>query len=312
MIRKIPFTDRTDWLSIRRNAIGGSDAAAILGLSRYSSPLSVYADKMNLVPEKEDNEPMRQGRDLEEYVAQRFTEKTGLKVRKENHILVNDDTPFMHANIDRRIVGCLHGLECKTTSVYNDTDFEGGDIPAEYYTQCQHYMAVTGWDVWYLAVLVLNRAFYDFRIERNEEDIKALIDMEGSFWRDHVIAQVPPEPLEQDDYTLSALYPSDNGGFVPLNSASAILKELDQKKQLKKAVEAEVSTLENYIKQMLGDASEGSDDSYKVTWKNRTSTRFDSKRFKVEHAKLYKRYTNETTSRTFLLAPIKKAKEAIK
>ncbi len=93
---------------------------------------------------------------------------------------------------------------------------------------------------------------------------------------------------------------------------TVILKQNRQKKQLKKAVEAEVSTLENYIKQMLGDASEGSDDSYKVTWKNRTSTRFDSKRFKVEHAKLYKRYTNETTSRTFLLAPIKKAKEAIK
>ena len=91
MITKIPFTDRINWLELRRNAIGGSDAAAILGLSKWSSPLAVYADKLGLVPEREDNEAMRQGRDLEEYVASRFTEATGLKVRRENHILVNDE-----------------------------------------------------------------------------------------------------------------------------------------------------------------------------------------------------------------------------
>ena len=81
---------------------------------------------LGLVPAKEDNEAMRQGRDLEEYVAFHRENRSELKGR---NILINDVNPFMHANIDRRIVGTLEGLECKTTSVYNDTDFEGGDVP---------------------------------------------------------------------------------------------------------------------------------------------------------------------------------------
>lgn len=311
-LTKIPFTDHDNWLAIRRNAIGGSDAAAILGLSKWSSPLSVYADKLGLVPEKEDNEAMRQGRDLEEYVAQRFTEKTGLRVRRENHILINDVNPFMHANIDRRIVGTLEGLECKTTSVYNDTDFEGGDVPSTYYAQCQHYMAVTGWPVWYLAVLVLNKGFYTFKVTRNEDDIAQLIKIEKAFWYDNVEAQVPPEPQEQDSDTLRALYPEDKGGYVPLNSASTILADLATKKQLAKSLDGEISAIENRIKMLLGEASEGSDDNFQVTWKNRTSNRFDTSSFKKDHMDLYEKYARQSTSRTFILKKLKKnAKEAI-
>lgn len=312
MITKIPFSDRTDWLELRKNAIGGSDAAAILGLSKWSSPLAVYADKLGLVPEREDNEAMRQGRDLEEYVASRFTEATGLKVRRENHILVNDERPFMHANIDRRITGENIGLECKTTSVYNKTDFEGGDVPPEYYTQCQHYMAVTGWASWYLAVLVLNKGFYVFKVDRNEDDITVLIEEERRFWEEHVLSRNPPEPMEQDDDTLSALYPRDEGGYVPLHSVSSTIKDLIEKKAEAKALDAEITALENRVKMALGEASEGSDDNYTVTWKTRTSNRLDTKALKAEMPDVYEQFVKETSSRTFLLKEIKKqSKERI-
>jgi putative phage-type endonuclease len=310
-ITKIPFSDRTNWLELRRNAIGGSDAAAILGLSKWSSPLAVYADKMGLVPEKEDNEAMRQGRDLEEYVAQRFTEQTGLAVRRENHILVNDVNPFMHANIDRRIVGKNIGLECKTTSVYNDTDFEGGDVPPEYYTQCQHYMAVTGWDFWYLAVLVLNKGFYVFEVPRNEDDIAALIEVERNFWNNHIATKTPPEPIEQDDETIKKLYPHAETSYAPLYSVSPTIRELIEKKAVAKQLEGEIKTLENRIKMAMGDASEGSDGIHTITWKTTISNRFDTKAFKVKHPDLYKQFTNETSSRRFLLKANKESKESI-
>jgi putative phage-type endonuclease len=310
-ITKIPFSDRTNWLELRRNAIGGSDAAAILGLSKWSSPLAVYADKMGLVPEKEDNEAMRQGRDLEEYVAQRFTEQTGLSVRRENHILVNDVNPFMHANIDRRIVGKNIGLECKTTSVYNDTDFEGGDVPPEYYTQCQHYMAVTGWDFWYLAVLVLNKGFYVFEVPRNDDDIAALIEVERNFWNNHIAAKNPPEPIEQDDETLKKLYPQDETAYAPLYSVSPVIRELIEKKAVAKQLEGEIKALENRIKMAMGDASEGSDGIYTITWKTTISNRFDTKAFKIKHPDLYKQFTNESSSRRFLLKANKESKESI-
>ena len=72
---------REDWLKLRKNGIGGSDAGAVCGLNPYTSPMAVYRDKTTDVLDLSDNEAMRQGRDLEEYVAQRFTEETGMKVR---------------------------------------------------------------------------------------------------------------------------------------------------------------------------------------------------------------------------------------
>ena len=105
---------REDWLTERRKSLGGSDVAGILGLNEYSSPYSVYADKLGLLPEKEDTEAMRIGRDLEDYVASRFTEKTGKKVRRENSIIRNPDYPYLHANVDRVVVGENAVLECKT------------------------------------------------------------------------------------------------------------------------------------------------------------------------------------------------------
>lgn len=145
---------REEWLSERRKGLGGSDAAAILGMNPYRSPLAVYMDKIGIAPEILDNEAIRQGRDLEQYVAERFCEDTGRKVRRCNRILQHPEYPWMLANIDRDVVGEDAGLECKTTSPYNKTPFDQGDVPAPYYWQCQHYMAVTGAKSWYLAVLV--------------------------------------------------------------------------------------------------------------------------------------------------------------
>ena len=103
--------DRAKWLEDRRKSIGGSDAAAIIRLNPYATPYMVWADKTGRLPEQEDNEAMRQGRDLEDYVASRWMEKTGKKVRKRNGIIRNPKYPFAHANIDRWVIGENAGLE---------------------------------------------------------------------------------------------------------------------------------------------------------------------------------------------------------
>lgn len=311
MIKKIPYPDRDAWLEVRKKAIGGSDAAAVAGFSKWASPLSVYADKLGLVPEREDNEAMRQGRDLEEYVAQRFCEDSKLSVRRENHILVNDAYPFMHANIDRRIVGAKEGLECKTTSVYNKTDFAGGDVPPEYYIQVQHYLAVTGWPVWHLAVLVLNRGFYRFRVERNEADIAALIEMEEDFWTRHIIAQRPPEPNCNDGDLIRDLYPAAEDSFVPLYHLEGQINELIEVKSLIAGYEERKQALENVIKLELGTATTGSCGEFEVTWKERASSRFDTSAFKKDHPDVYKSYLKESKTRTFLVKESKEDKEKI-
>ena len=120
---------RQEWLDLRRQSIGGSDAVAIIGLNPWSTPYAVWADKIGKLPEQEDNEAMRQGRDLEDYVAKRWCEATGKKVRMNNAILKNSRYPWAHANIDRDVIGENAGLECKTTSIMNLKKFKNGEYP---------------------------------------------------------------------------------------------------------------------------------------------------------------------------------------
>ena len=125
---------REDWLRLRKSGIGGSDAGAICGLNPYASPMSVYRDKTSEDVSDTDNEAMRQGRDLEDYVARRFMEATGLKVRRSNMMYRSDDHPCMIADVDRLVVGEDAGLECKTASAYNADKWADGNIPLP----CQH------------------------------------------------------------------------------------------------------------------------------------------------------------------------------
>jgi len=136
-IERIPTAamTREQWLQERKLALGGSDMGAILGLNQYRSAVSVWADKLSLVEETEDNEAMRVGRDLEPYVASRFEEASGLRVQKYNYLL-RDPANHLSANIDRRIVGMAAGLECKTASALSEGKYKGGTYPESYYAQC--------------------------------------------------------------------------------------------------------------------------------------------------------------------------------
>ncbi|MCM1128212.1 MAG: YqaJ viral recombinase family protein, partial [Lachnospiraceae bacterium] len=127
---------REAWLRMRKKGIGGSDAGAVCGLNPYISPMKVYQDKTSEEITDIDNEPMRQGRDLEEYVAKRFMEETGLKVRRSNKMYQSREHPFMLADVDRLVVGEDAGLECKTASAYSADKWKDGEIPAHYLIQC--------------------------------------------------------------------------------------------------------------------------------------------------------------------------------
>ena len=183
-IKKVPIAgkSREEWLEMRRHTIGGSDAAGIIGLSKWSSPMSVWADKTGRLPDKPDTEAMRLGRDLEGYVARRWMEATGKKVRRLNAMLYNELYPFAHADIDREVIGERAGLECKTTSTLDVKQFQGVEFPVKYYVQCVHYLAVTGYDRWYLSVLVFGRGLFNFVLERDQAEIDALMKAEGEFW----------------------------------------------------------------------------------------------------------------------------------
>jgi putative phage-type endonuclease len=279
--------ERDEWLDRRRKTIGGSEASAILGLNPWCSPYTVWADKLGKLPPKEDNEPLRLGRDLEDYVAKRFTEATGKKVRRENAILYNEAYPFAHANVDRVVIGEDAGLECKTTSVLNLKKFKGGEYPANYYCQCMHYMMVTGAKRWYLAVLVLGSGFFTFEIERDEDEIAALIEAERSFYENHILTENPPiaDGSASTTDTIGKIYPEGQ------ESEAVNLMAYDRDMALYLTISAQIKELErsrdeaaNRIKAFLGESEYGASDKYNVSWSNGERRSFDYKSFQKEHS----------------------------
>lgn len=300
--------ERDEWLEHRRKAIGGSDASGIIGLNHWTSPYSIWADKLGKLPPKEDNEAMRQGRDLEDYVARRFMESTGKKVRRENNIIVNPDYPFAHANVDRMVIGEDAGLECKTTSSLNMKSFKNGTFPDTYYVQCVHYMMVTGCSKWYLAVLVLGRDFMVFEIERDEDEIAALAKSEEEFWK-LVVSQTPPladgEASTSD--AISTLYPESNDNTVSLMAYEADLNQYMSLGALIKDMEKQRDEVANRIKAFMGESGKGESNNFKVSWTSSERKSFDTKKFASEHKDIdLSEYYKTSSYRTFKVTEITK------
>lgn len=279
-----------EWLDLRRTGIGGSDAGAIMGVSPYKGAFSVWADKMGKLPPIEDNEAMRQGRDLEDYVARRFAEASGLRVRHEYSMLRSVEHPCMLADIDRRIIGERAGLECKTSRDITMARYRNGDYPMEYYCQCLHYLAVTGWDCWYLAVLVYGTDLLIYKICRDEvlDDIEALIKAEEAFWDSHVVLDQPPAPdaLDSTAAALGSVYPCEDGTTVCADQdADQALTELAALKAQRRALDRQITERENQIKAAMGEAEVLAGTSVSATWRS-------SERTTISKEKLLKAYPN--------------------
>ena len=306
MITKVSTTkmSREEWLQRRSNTIGGSDAAALLGLNNYASPYSLWCEKTGkVVPEDiSDKEAVRLGNDLEDYVARRWMEATGKKVRKDNHMIYNEQYPFAHANIDRAVVGENAGLECKTTSSWDILQqCRDGQYPATWYAQMTHYMMITGAEKWYLGVLVLGKGFYDFEITRDEAEIEALANAEREFWG-YVTNNTPP-PLDGTEATQDALKTiladSSPGQAVDLTGVSMHLSLYMTLKEKIKELESELSEHQAHIMQYMGTAEKGTFDNSTVSFKTQTRQIFDRKAFEADNGAIPEIYFNTSTSRPF-------------
>ena len=298
---------REDWLRLRRSGIGGSDAAAVLGMHPYRGPFAVYADKLGAERAEEDTEAMRQGRDLEEYVARRFSEQTGLRLRREYGMLRSAVHPCMIADVDRRVVGERAGLECKTSKDIHLTRYRNGDFPLEYYTQCLHYLAVTGWKRWYLAVLVYGTDLLTFTIEAEDvrDDLEALIQAEETFWRDHVEKRDPPPPdgLESTGAALLGLYPRSDGLKLDAGPEDeALMTALLGLKDERKALDLRISEAENRIKARLGEAEALNGTQARASWKSQTRRSISEKLLREKYPEIdLDTVKTESTARVFKL-----------
>lgn len=289
--------DREAWLKTRNLGIGGSEASVIVGLNKWKSPFQLWLEKTGQVEPEDlsDNEYVYWGTVLEQAVADRFCELTGKKVQKRG-IMQSEEYPFMLASVDRMVVGENAGLECKTTNGFASKQWEEDEVPDSYYVQCQHYMAVTGCDKWYIAVLIGGNKFIWKEIPRNDDDIAALIKAEEDFWFENIIGGEMPEVDGSSNCSL-ALQEQFRGGQIDpivLDEAEEIIVSLDEINSSIKELEILKKEKQNNLCKMLGDNEIALVGERKVTWKLQAGrVTVDSKKLKIDHPDIFEKYSKQ-------------------
>lgn len=293
---------REEWLALRKTGIGGSDAGAICGLNPYTSAMEVFDDKTTRSLRNVDSEAMRQGRDLEDYVARRFMEETGLKVRRSNMMYRSRENPFMIADVDRLVVGQEAGLECKTASAYNADKWKDGQIPPHYLIQCLHYMAVTGRREWYIAVVILGNGFQYRKITWDDGLIRNLTAIEKAFWENHIRTGAMPDPDGSracDEFLFRYFGTARKKSSIPLVGFNEKLKRREELLEAIGRLEREQKQIEQEIKRFMGDNERAFNEQYSVIWSNVESVRLDTSRLKKERPEVYRDFSKVTSCRKF-------------
>lgn len=294
--------ERDEWLEYRKQGIGGSDAAAILGINPWKTPMDVWLEKTGeFEDEPRDNEKMYWGNVLEDVVAKEFSIRTGLRVRRRNAILKHKKHNFMIANVDRLVIGHKAGLECKTAGHYASDDWEMG-VPEFYQAQVQHYMAVTGYEAWYVVVLIAGQEFKFFKLTRDNQFIKDMIDAERDFWQK--VQNMTPPPIDGTKAScelIKRLYPkSEKDKEIQLPyEAYQLIQQYEQASVSVKQAQLLKDEAANKLKEMLGTAEKGFIHDRQVSWSSVYQERLDSNALKKDHPAIYNNYLKENSYRRF-------------
>nr|DAT59748.1 MAG TPA: Exonuclease [Caudoviricetes sp.] len=288
--------DRDAWLQLRNTGIGGSDAAVILGVSPWKSALTLWAEKTGQ-KDPDDlsrNQRVYWGTKNESNIADWFMEETGKKVFRRG-MMRSEEHPFMLASVDREVVGEKAGLEIKTAGIDQAKKWMDDEVPDAYYLQCQWYMAVTGYERWYIAVLIGGNEARWKCIERNEEQIRVLIEAAERFWQ-MVESKTPPLPdgTKSSGDTLGDMYPGKRDGQVLDLRSPDVVQAYENMKRFAEAEKFAGKAKEKakqVIMSAMGEYEEASINGHRVTWRTQTGrVTIDTKRLQAEMPDVYEKY----------------------
>ena len=280
----------------RKGFIGGSDIAGIMGLSRWRTPLSVWAEKTGKVKAKDlsDNEAVELGSELEDFVAKKFERKTGMKVRRAPQRYFLKSNPVFRCQVDRLIQGTDELLEVKTCSAWKEKEWEGEEIPIEYILQTMWQLLITGRKVGHIAVLIGGQKFRYKKIEADQEMFDKMVKAAAEFWS-MVQNNIPPLVMGMDNPFMVELYPEDNEKMQQVEELNDRIALLMQTKGNIKAMYEEQDKLEAEIKAVIGDTLGVKTKEYVVTWRGQMSSRVDIEKLKEDS--LYEKYLKQTQTR---------------
>ena len=305
---------RDEWLTVRRQGIGSSDAAAAVGLNPYKSQLQLWMEKtgrdgaLPVVDPSDDQSPMYWGTLLEPIVAAHYTRRSGHRVRRVNAVLQHPEHSWMLANIDREVVGAsdVQILECKTAGIHGARLWRDG-VPEYVQLQVMHQLAVTGKQAADVAVLLGGQELQVFRIERDDTLIAQLVALEQQFWgyveRDQ---QPPADGSASAELALRCLYPRDSGTTLDFSSdleMSGVFSDLLAVREVITTQTALESQLKQRIQQRMGEATRAVFEIGEVSWKrSKDGTSLDTTQLLKDHPEMAQTYAmTKPGSRRFLV-----------
>lgn len=324
----ITALSEAEWRSYRTKGIGGSDVAAVCGISPWKTARDLYEEKVNHPAPSDDNWVAKEiGKRLEELVVQIFMKKTGLKPYAVRKMFRHPLYPFMLSNVDFfvEIKGEIYIIECKTSFSFHMEEWEDGKIPRHYELQGRHYMAVTNTKGVIFLCLHGNSedTFMERRIDRDLEQEEELIEQEAWFWNQCVEMGRPPEYTERADLVLKSIRErleirEGQQIHLPEELAGAVADCLKLKKK-KSELDEQIKQVDEQIKQIyvpiqqaLSGAEKGlivmDGTTYQAGYTRRSSTAINKQSMealRLLHPDICRDYAKTSVSYSFYIKPAK-------
>lgn len=307
---------REEWLAVRKQGIGSSDAAAACGIHPYLSMLELWMIKTGRMESSIDQSiegysPLYWGNTLEPMVAKYYQEHTGNKVRRVNAILQHPDPDnhFMLANLDYAITGCTEAqiLECKTTGEHGAKLWKHG-VPLYVTCQVQHQLAVTGKQAAHICVLLCGHEAKIYKVERDEKLIASIIEQERLFWQ-YVATDTPPPPdhSESAARALKQLYPntklSSKVDLTDDDGANKLFEQLLSYRDYLQELEQRHDQVKHQLQTLIADHEVAIFEKGAISWKrSKDSVSLDSKAVIKAHPELLAKFSKTRQgSRRFVI-----------
>lgn len=287
--------NREQFLLDRKKGIGGSDVASILGISPYRTALEVYNDKTSpdLVLD-EPTEDMQRGVRVEKYILQEYSERNEVQLNSNIPTIVDQEYPFMRANIDAKIIGQNVIVEAKSTKA-PISSWESG-IPEYYKAQVAYYAMLTNAEYVEVPVLFSGWKYACFTYWRDEAYETSIKEAVIHFWQNHIVKNIPPKPTSPEE--LMAAYPKLEEKTIEAdNDIREKVYLLQEAQAQRKKLEEQEKQLKTQIQGYMGDAGMLDAGFCKLALKEIKATRFNANAFKEKYTELYQQYLNASSYR---------------
>jgi len=291
----------------RDKYIGGSDIAAVMGLSRYKTPLCLWAEKTGNIEQENlsDKEYVQLGSELEEFIAKKFEKATGMKVRKAPKRYISKEYPYFACQVDRLIEGTDMLLECKNVSAWKEKEWQNEEIPIEYILQVSWQLMITGRQKGYIAILIGGNKFRYKEILPDQELFIKMTEAAVKFWQ-MVKDKVIPAAMANDNDTLLSLYPNSNEQLQAIEEMNDMIAALQKIKIDIKEMEQHQAEFEAKLKEVIKDSLGIKTKEYIVRWTPQSISKLNYDALKADG--IYDKYLTKKETR---ILRISKNKEAV-